>query len=198
MKHQACRQTHVILRRVEEVGVNVVSLDTPSQKVEKAIVDAAANAGRNRSIRSKAMRIHVCEAHESFRKRADLANGNAKSRPDDEIVKMGIDADWRAHDSDSAEGGRVSELQIAVVRAKIGKHAEKRDREELAFDGAFPAIETLASRAQVRVVVRITRVEVARSGDLGHSRRGKRQQNESKYDKLAHKCEPSYSDLFKS
>src|SRR5579864_75840 len=107
MKHQAGRQTHIVLRSAEEVSVDVISLQAPSEKVEEAIVDAAANSGGDRCIGSETVRVDVCEPDESFRKWTNLADGNTQSRPDQEIIEMGIDADWRAHHADGAETGRA-------------------------------------------------------------------------------------------
>lgn len=189
MKHRAGRQTHVILCGVEEVGVNVISLEAPSQKMEEAVVDAAANAGGNRGVRSETVRVDVCEPDKGFRKGTDLADGNPQSRSDQEIIQMGIDADWRADDADGAETGRAGKLKIAVVRAEVRKDTEERNGEKLAFDGAFPSVQTLASRAQISVVVGIAGVEIAGSGDLGRCRGGEGEQDESKDYKLAHKCD---------
>src|SRR5690348_15391886 len=119
MKYQAGRQPYIVLRSVEKVGVNVVSLQAPSEQVEKAVVDAAANSGGDRCIGSEAVRIDVGEPDESFSKGSDLAHGNTQSRSDQEIIKMGVDADWGAHDSNGAETGRAGKFQIAVVGAEI-------------------------------------------------------------------------------
>src|SRR5579864_8790112 len=186
MKHRAGRQTHVILCGVEEVGVNVVSLETPSQKMEEAVVDAAANTGGNRSIGSKAVRVHVCEANESFGEWTNLADRNTQSRSDHQIIKVGVDADWGAHDSDGAETGRTGKFQIAVVCAEVRKNTEERNGKKLAFNGAFPSVQTLASRAQIGVVVGVSGIDVPRSGDLGCGRHAEGEQDESKDYKLAH------------
>ena len=167
--------------------MNVVALETPSQKVEEAVVDAAANAGGDRSVGSEAVRVDVCEADEGLGKGTDLADGNTQSRSDQEIIKMGIDADWRADDVDAAETGRAGKLKITVVGAEVGKDTEERNRKKLAFNGAFPSVETLASRAQISVVVGIASVEITGSGNLGHCCGGEREQHESEDYKLAHK-----------
>lgn len=169
--------------------MNVVSLEAPSEKVKEAVVNAAANTGGNRGVRSEAVRVDVCEADEGLGKGTDLADGNTQSRSDQEIIKMGIDADWRADDVDDAETGRAGKLKITVVGAEVGKDTEERNRKKLAFNGAFPSVETLASRAQISVVVGIAGVEIARSGNLGRCRGGEREQDESENYKLAHKCD---------
>lgn len=164
--------------------MNVVSLETPSQKVEEAVVDAAANSGRDRRIGSEAVRVDMCEADEGLGKGTDLADGNTQSRSDQEIIKVGIDGECWAPTPYRAGTG---EFQIAVVRAKVRKDTEERNGKKLAFNGAFPSVETLASRAQISVVVGIASVEITGSGNLGRRRGGEKEQDESKNDKLAHK-----------
>ena len=76
MKHQASRQPDIVLRSVEKVGVDVVSLETPSQKMEEAVIDAATNSGGNRRIGSETVRVDVCEPDEGLSERTDLADRN--------------------------------------------------------------------------------------------------------------------------
>src|SRR5712691_11596865 len=82
----ASRQLEIVLRRVEETGLHVVSLEPPRHRRNEFVVDASAQGAGERSVRTASLHADVACADQSLGKRPEFPHRYRHARPEQVVV----------------------------------------------------------------------------------------------------------------
>src|SRR5215471_4958711 len=86
VKRESGRDAYVVLRNVEQISVDIVSLDPQRQQVNQFVIDTAANRGCECGVRSAAVDVDVAGANQDFTEGADFSNRHRSTRAKQIIV----------------------------------------------------------------------------------------------------------------
>jgi hypothetical protein len=144
VQHNSGGEPEVILSVTEEARLQDITLEPPSNSMEKAIIDATTQGIGKRSIR-RGIGTEVSHAKQSMSEGRELSDRNRNSRAKDHVIHA---------------------VARTVVTADIGHKADPR--EEFALQRSLPTVQIgMTSRIEVCPVVGITEKNVALCWNLG-------------------------------
>lgn len=182
------RDAYVVLRSVEQVRVDIVSLDTQGKQANQFVIDAAADCGCECGVRSTTVYVDVAGANQEFGEGADLSNRDRRTRSEQVIMFCEVVVDSDAIENRHRTG---REILRAIVATKISDHSD--EGQELAFDRAIPSVKAGPLSTDVGVVVGISEKDVTRSRDLSCCEGTANKNQKCSRRDLAHEHPPSAS-----